>query len=114
MLRFLSDFRKRCSTKLERLGDSAADAKQYNEAIPYYTSALSLNPTSQQHIIVKRSKAYLKTGLWKQALDDAEQVKLLRLMDVGVADPPSGDHARPVVTVGIRKEACGLTRGSRL
>ena len=100
--------------KLERLGDSAADAQQYDKAISCYTSALSLNPTSRQDIVIKRSKAYLITGSWKQALDDAEQVKLLCLIDVNVADPPSDDRARPIVTTGIRNEACGFTQGNRL
>ncbi|KAF8129771.1 hypothetical protein EV363DRAFT_1336453 [Boletus edulis] len=67
------DFKQRALEKLERLGDKAADAERYDDAISPYSTALSLIPTSQA-ILVKRSKAWLATGSWKQALEDANQV----------------------------------------
>ncbi|KAN0082753.1 hypothetical protein V8E55_008548 [Tylopilus felleus] len=72
--KWASGFRKRCSTKLERLGDAAVDTQKYNEAISHYTTALSLNPPSPQGIHIKRGKAYMETDSWKQALYDADQV----------------------------------------
>ena len=71
---FLSDFKHRSSMELENLGDIAVDAQRYDEAISRYTSALSLNHPSAQGILIRRSKAFLAIGSWKQALDDANQV----------------------------------------
>ena len=70
----LSDFRQRAAEKLEDLGDIAATAQRYDEAISLYTTALSLKPRSPQGILVKRSKMYMTVGSWEQALDDANQV----------------------------------------
>ena len=70
----LSDFRQRAAEKLEDLGDTVAAAQRYDEAISLYTTALSLKPCSPQGILIKRSKTYITVGLWKQALDDANQV----------------------------------------
>ncbi|KAF8439820.1 hypothetical protein L210DRAFT_3645803 [Boletus edulis BED1] len=67
------DFCQRSSEKLERLGDTAADSQRHDEAISHYTTVLSLDPPSPHSILTKRSKAYLATGSWKQALDDANQ-----------------------------------------
>ena len=70
----LSDFRQRVAEKPEDLGDAAAAAQRYDEAISLYTTALSLKPRSSQGILVKRSKMYMTVGSWEQALDDANQV----------------------------------------
>ena len=51
------------------------DAQRYDEAISYYSTALSLNPPSPQGILIKRSKARVATRSWKQAVDDANQVR---------------------------------------
>ena len=67
----LLDFRQ-CAA--EDLGDIAAAAQRYDEAISLYTTALSLKPRSPQCILVKRSKMYMAVGSWEQALDDANQV----------------------------------------
>ena len=45
-----------------------------DEAIGYYPSALSLNPPSPKDILIKRIKACVETGSWKQVADDASQV----------------------------------------
>ena len=70
----LSDFSQRAAEKPEDLGDTAAAAQRYDEAISLYTTALSLKPRSPQGILVKRSKMYMTIGSWEQALDDASQV----------------------------------------
>ncbi|KAF8550490.1 hypothetical protein OG21DRAFT_1513946 [Imleria badia] len=72
-LEWIHDFRQRSSKNLEHLGDIAADAQRYDEAISHYTTALSLNLPSPQYLLIKRSKAYLATGSWKHVLDDANQ-----------------------------------------
>ena len=71
---FLSDFRRRSFNILEDLGDTAADAQRYDEALSHYTTALSLGPPSPQGILIKRNKAYMAIGSWKQALEDADKV----------------------------------------
>ncbi|KAF8120149.1 hypothetical protein EV363DRAFT_1374870 [Boletus edulis] len=68
------DFRQRASENLGRLGDKAVDAQRYDDAITRYSSALSLIPSPPQAILIKRSKAWLATGSWKQALEDANKV----------------------------------------
>jgi tetratricopeptide (TPR) repeat protein len=86
---FLSDLEQRSSKQPERLGDIAVDAKRYDEAISHYTTALSLNPPSPQDILIKRSKAFLATGSWKQALDDANQVHHFCIMQVNLVHTSS-------------------------
>ncbi|KAI9567130.1 hypothetical protein HD554DRAFT_1027307 [Boletus coccyginus] len=56
-----SDFRGRCVKKLEQLGDVARDSKKHDEAIGYYSNALSLDPTNQD-ILLKRSKEDIELG----------------------------------------------------
>ena len=73
----LSDFRQRAAEKLEDLGDIAATAQRYDEAISLYTTALSLKPRSPQGILVKRSKMYMAVGSWEQALDVNEVHRLV-------------------------------------
>ena len=70
----LPAFKYRCRTKLEDLGDSAVNSSQYDEAISQYTAALSLDPSSLQDLLVKRSKARANKGEWKDALNDANEV----------------------------------------
>ncbi|KAN0078113.1 hypothetical protein V8E55_010170 [Tylopilus felleus] len=72
-LEWARDFSQRSSKNLEYLGDAAMDAKQYDEAISHYTIALSLNQKSPEGILVKRKKAFVATGSWKQALDAANE-----------------------------------------
>jgi hypothetical protein len=60
--------------ELEHLGDTAVDAQRHHEAVSYYSTSLTLNSPSPQGILIKRSKARMATGSWKQAVDDANQV----------------------------------------
>ena len=69
-----SDFKSKCHGKLENLGNNAMNAKEYDEAISQYTIALSLNPASPQQLLIKRSKSCAGKGLWKDALNDANEV----------------------------------------
>ncbi|KAF8127881.1 hypothetical protein EV363DRAFT_1171636, partial [Boletus edulis] len=46
----------------------------YDDAISHYSGASSLISSSPKAILLKQSKAWLATGSWKQALQDANQV----------------------------------------
>ena len=50
-----SDFRGRCVEKLEKLGDTAKDSKKHDEAVGYYSNALSLDPIHVNAILLKHS-----------------------------------------------------------
>ncbi|KAF8436010.1 hypothetical protein L210DRAFT_3549851 [Boletus edulis BED1] len=67
-------FGQHSSKKLEHLGDTAVGVQRYDEAVSHYSTALSLILSSPQAILIKRSKARLATGSWKEALDDANEV----------------------------------------
>ncbi|KAF8435972.1 hypothetical protein L210DRAFT_3549697, partial [Boletus edulis BED1] len=76
-LEWIRVFGQRCSKKLEHLGDTAVGIQRYDEAVSHYSTALSLILSSPQAILIKRSKARLATGSWKEALDDANEVVAL-------------------------------------
>ena len=50
------------------------NAKEYDEAILQYTTALSLNPIALQNLLGKRSKAHTGKGKWQDAFNDANNV----------------------------------------
>ena len=50
------------------------DSKNYHEAIKQYSDALSLDPTNQCDILLKRSKVRTVMGSWGEALIDADKV----------------------------------------
>jgi tetratricopeptide (TPR) repeat protein len=54
------DFRIRCAARLEKLGDTARDSKKHDEAIGYYSNALSLDPTNLNDILLKRSNEVIE------------------------------------------------------
>ena len=100
------DFKRHCLTKLEGLGDTAMSAEQYDDAISQYSAALSLDPAAPQGLLIKRSKAYIARGWWEDALNDANMVRPLNSRRSALIDTSSlGDHARPIVPVGLRDEA---------
>ena len=45
---------------------------QYDQAVSLYTAALSLDPSSPQDLLVKRSNASVGNGAWKDALNDVK------------------------------------------
>jgi len=51
------------------------NAQQVDEAIFKYSVALSLYPPAPQGLFIKRSKAYIDKGPWKNALSDANKVR---------------------------------------
>ncbi|KAF8140357.1 hypothetical protein EV363DRAFT_343435 [Boletus edulis] len=80
--------------KLEYLGDAARHAGQHVEAISVYSAALSLDPSSQQGLIV-RSKAYIAGDLLEDGFKDANET-------------------RSLVSMGLREQARGFTQGRTL
>lgn len=74
---YVPDFKRRCSGKLEGLGNTAMGAERHDDAISLYSAALSLDPPTPQGLFIKRSKAYIASGLWKDALNDANKVRVL-------------------------------------
>ena len=78
----LSDFTHRCCKTLEDLGNSAANAALYDEAVSQYTVALSLDPPSPRDLLIKRSKANVAIRKWNDALNDADQVVYFPLVQV--------------------------------
>ena len=50
------------------------NAKEYDVAVLQYTTALSLNPTTLEDLLGKRSKAHAGKGEWEDALSDANEV----------------------------------------
>lgn len=61
---------------IEGIGDEATKSEKYDDAIAQYTFALSLDPQSKAGILVKRSRAKAATGVWRDALKDADVVWL--------------------------------------
>ncbi|KAF8552128.1 TPR-like protein [Imleria badia] len=70
---WVTDLKRKCIDQLEKLGDTGLSAKEYDNAIAHYTSALSLNPSNPTDILVQRSKAQALNGSWKDALADANE-----------------------------------------
>jgi hypothetical protein len=62
------------SEKLESFGDIAMRTERHDDAILQYSTALSFDSESPPDLLVKRSKAYIAKGLWKDALNDANKV----------------------------------------
>ncbi|KAF8547868.1 YVTN repeat-like/Quino protein amine dehydrogenase [Imleria badia] len=72
-VKWILDFRLRCYEKLERVGDAAVGAQRHDDAIIYYSAAISLNADSSQDVFIKRSKVRMAKGLWEDAVEDAKQ-----------------------------------------
>jgi tetratricopeptide (TPR) repeat protein len=50
------------------------DTNNYDEAIKRFSDALTLDPTNQSGILVKRSEVQAVMGSWEEALIDADKV----------------------------------------
>ena len=61
-------------------------ARRHNEAISEYSTALSLDPTLPQGLLIKRSKAYVAGGLWENGLKDANKVSPFLLRRLVLVD----------------------------
>lgn len=72
----LSDFTQQHVKELEHLGDTSILSGSHEEAIEHYSAALLLNPPIPQQLLIKRSKAQIAKGMWKDALHDANEVNI--------------------------------------
>lgn len=61
-------------------------AQQYDEAISHYSAALSLDYTTPQALLIKRSEARAARGLWEDALSDANEVCHFCCIEVFLVD----------------------------
>ena len=71
---FSTDFRRRCTEKLENLDDTAMDSQKYDETVKHYSKSLTLNPSNVSNVVYKRSKARALRKSWEVALIGAEEV----------------------------------------
>ena len=76
------DFRYRCSEKIERSGDETMDSHQHDEALKYYSTALSIHPANTPGFFILRGKVCMTKGLWEDAIEEAEQVRQFRLVQL--------------------------------
>ena len=58
------------------------NAKQYDEAAPQYTAALSLGPSGPQNLPVKRTMARLNKGEWDNTLNGANEVVHFQIVQI--------------------------------
>ncbi|KAI6143030.1 hypothetical protein BKA82DRAFT_4187705 [Pisolithus tinctorius] len=70
---WIADYTKKCAAILERAGDDAFGSSKHDEAIVWYSTALSLGPPSLASLLIKRSKARAAKELWEDALQDADE-----------------------------------------
>ena len=97
------EFVRRCADKLEGLGDAAMDSRRYSEATKYYSTAQLLDPANLANILIKRSEARACMGLWQEALNDANEVRLHFTL-YGMVGPsnayPKGYRSQPLISPG--------------
>ncbi|KAI9570085.1 hypothetical protein HD554DRAFT_2019319, partial [Boletus coccyginus] len=55
-------------------GDAALNAQKLDEAISEYSAVLSFDPPAPQGLFIRGSKAYIASGQWEDALNDANKV----------------------------------------
>lgn len=85
-------------------------SQDYDAAIKRYSDALTLEPTDQSDIYLKRSRVRAAMGSWEEALDDADKVWIVLLSHKTDLGDPSylGYRARPIILSGVRDKACGI------
>ena len=81
------------------------NAKEYDVAVLQYTAALSLNPTTLQDLLGKRSKAHAGKGEWEDALGDANEITRFNSFELlHTHRRYSASQARSVLSVGLCEE----------
>ena len=71
-------FKRRCTEKLEKLGNAAINSRSYDEAEKHFSTLLFLDPVDRMDVLIKRSRARALMNSWGDALDDADEVYALR------------------------------------
>ena len=59
---------------MEHFGDAAMDNRRHEEALVYYSAALSIQPANTRDFFIVRSKVATAKGSWEDAVDDANEV----------------------------------------
>ena len=72
----MSDFTIRCASTLEANGDEASKVEKYDEALVAYSTALSLDPSSLNIILIKWVRTTLVRCSVNKALDLAAKVRV--------------------------------------
>ena len=67
---------------MERLGDSAMDSHQYDEALKYYSTAQSIHPPDTPGSFILEGKVCVTKGLWEDAIVQAEQVRQFHVVQL--------------------------------
>ncbi|KAF8556859.1 hypothetical protein OG21DRAFT_1482770 [Imleria badia] len=91
------DIVQRYLATFERNGDAALQSDNAKEAVVRYSTALCLNPSNPAGLLVKRSKARAKLGLWEDALMDADEA--IKANPTG----PLGYERRHAAFHGVRR-----------
>ena len=60
---------------LERVGDEASTAEKRDEAVTAYSTALSLNPSNRNSVLMKWVRMKLLDSSAHEALNDAAKVR---------------------------------------
>ena len=68
------EFTHRCIMALERVGDEASNAGKRDEAVAAYSTALSLDPTILNALMIKWANMILKHGSVLEALSAVSKV----------------------------------------
>ena len=97
-----SDFKSTCCGRLEDLGNSALNAKQYDKAASWYTAALSLDPAGSRDLLMKRSNAWMGKGAREDALNDAKEWTRLMLASDSWKDALTTAVGASILSLGIR------------
>ncbi|KAF8547208.1 hypothetical protein OG21DRAFT_1501672 [Imleria badia] len=112
--KWVVDFKQRCAESSERLGDAAADAQRYDDAIALYSAALSLDLAVPQVILIKRSKVYIAKERWEDALDDTNQVTILDPSSPFCSERVLMEWATVTLTDGSWRDALTTAGGFRV
>lgn len=73
--RLPSDFKYRCSEKLEQFGDAAMDTEEHDEALTYYSAVLTIYPAkTTRGFSILQSKVCMAKRRWRDALRHADEV----------------------------------------
>lgn len=91
------------------------DSESYDEAVKHFSTILLLDQVDQIDFLIKRGKARASMKLWDDALRDADEVYVAShcLSDRSMTER-AGYQTRPVMSSGLRDEACSVTRGKTL
>lgn len=87
------------------------DSHRHDEALQYYSAALSVHPTNTPGYFILQSKLFIAQGLWKDALIEAKKVSIIvSCKSPHVNEELSGNCTRRDLTMGLQGGTCGFGR----